>query len=903
MPTTLLTRPAPGPGGDTPDPRRPHDPTSGVTRLATRTIRASGWRGVLVVALIALSVAIATAAAVAMRSSQVAPATRTTWDIGAADVAAESWEADGRDRLEALSPELRAYVEQQLTTLPDEVVRGVLGESDPDAATLEQRVAEATGTDLVADATRFSTSTDWLRGRVMRWFSGDPHHPLHAGRFTVDGPTPGPGEALASPALLARHGAAVGDVLDLPGIGELAVVGTVTADQWVDDPMVFLAPDTRLPNGHGHVTWLFSSDRPGELVQALCCDARGRQVVDAHVTTRDGWAERHARPWMNTTQRVLEAPSFLGSALGAVLLAQVGFVAAAAFATGSRRRIRELGMLGAAGASPRQLQALVRREGLVLGTAGAVVGALLGVVGIALGLGLLQRVVGHAVDGLVLHPLDVLGPAALGAVAAVVAAWVPARTVASVPTTTALAGRVPVRSVPSWVAPLALVTTGVGVLALLYVGARDARDSLDTLVFALGAITIVVGMATFGVPAIGALGRVADRLPALLRMAVRDSARQRTRSAAAVAALSVVLVAPVLIAIGQASEEGRWPQPPSDVLAFQAEEFRGVVQLPLDQGHVDHVLGDLDVVATAEVASPGYVAGRTSLGWSPDGTGWSEGRQEWLTVGAIAPEALTAWGLDHLADDLAAGRAIVVRHHQAEGMRAADVDELLVLREPGADASSFEEPGPTGEVLAAIAPRVPHWSWGGPDVVVSHEVGARLGIDVDRTTMQVVRLAEPLTPEASEALEERQEAALLDGARLWTSYAVPTTQDVPFELLLLGGALLLALLVQGLVTALAATESDRDLGLMVAVGAAPASRRRFHALQAMVHGLVAGAIALGGGVLLWHAGNAGDAHWRGATVLPWGTLALVVVGVPVLAGLLLGAVMRSAPPRAPRRIA
>ena len=42
--------------------------------------------------------------------------------------------------------------------------------------------------------------------------------------------------------------------------------------------------------------------------------------------------------------RVLQAPAVLGTLLGALLLAEVALVAGAAYATGIRRRLRELGV-------------------------------------------------------------------------------------------------------------------------------------------------------------------------------------------------------------------------------------------------------------------------------------------------------------------------------------------------------------------------------------------------------------------------------------------------------------------------------------------------------------------------------------------------------------------------------
>ena len=76
-------------------------------------------------------------------------------------------------------------------------------------------------------------------------------------------------------------------------------------------------------------------------------------------------------------ESVTESGPVVGSAVAAVILAEVGFIAGAAFATGTRRRLREIGLMGANGASDKHVRATVLGEGLVVGLLGGLAGSIL----------------------------------------------------------------------------------------------------------------------------------------------------------------------------------------------------------------------------------------------------------------------------------------------------------------------------------------------------------------------------------------------------------------------------------------------------------------------------------------------------------------------------------------------
>ena len=151
-----------------------------------------------------------------------------------------------------------------------------------------------------------------------------------------------------------------------------------------------------------------------------------------------------------------------------VFLLLASLVAAAGFAVVAQRRLRQLGMLAAVGATGKHLR-------LVLLTNGAVVGTIAAVIGTIAGLGLwlvfaptLESLVDHRIDRLSL-PWALIAMAGLLAIAgAIAAAWWPGRTVARLPVLLALSGRPP-KPRParhSAIAAVALIAVGIGCLAL-----------------------------------------------------------------------------------------------------------------------------------------------------------------------------------------------------------------------------------------------------------------------------------------------------------------------------------------------------------------------------------------------------------------------------------------------------
>jgi putative ABC transport system permease protein len=239
-----------------------------------------------------------------------------------------------------------------------------------------------------------------------------------------------------------------------------------------------------------------------------------------------------------------------------VFLLLASLIAAAGFAVVAQRRLRQLGMLSAVGATQKHLR-------LVLLTNGAFVGTIAAVVGTVVGLGLwlvfaptLEAAVDHRVDRLNL-PWPFLVPAFILAIlGATAAAWWPARAVARLPVMLALSGRPP-KPRPARhaaIAAAALIAIGIASLAL------SGRDKPVFII--VGIVATILGCLLLGPPAIRIFSKVAGRLSIAPRLALRDLVRYQARSGAALAAVSLALgIAATVVVVASAEAAKRNAQP------------------------------------------------------------------------------------------------------------------------------------------------------------------------------------------------------------------------------------------------------------------------------------------------------------------------------------------------------
>ena len=266
--------------------------------------------------------------------------------------------------------------------------------------------------------------------------------------------------------------------------------------------------------------------------------------LEAFRGTLSGLVIRQSRP---TDERTVTAVLVL--ALATVGLLLVSLVAAAGYLVAAQRRLRQLGLLAAIGATGRHLRLTLLVNGLITGTFSAITGTVIGVaawIGVA---PLVETGAGHRIGRFDL-PWLILGAGMLLAVlTATAAAWWPARTAARVPVVAALSGRPPAPKPARRSAILALVLLALGAVVLYLSGGTKGAYIIG------GMLLVIAGMLLAGPLAIRMVAGLRQLLPLAGRLAVIDLARFRARSGAALAAITLALAIPAAIVIGTSAAE------------------------------------------------------------------------------------------------------------------------------------------------------------------------------------------------------------------------------------------------------------------------------------------------------------------------------------------------------------
>ena len=332
----------------------------------------------------------------------------------------------------------------------------------------------------------------------------------------------------------------IGSTLALDG-QRRSVVGIVENPRKLSDEFALISPSSARP------------DRVTVLVDASPAS------LDSFYRSQDDRSHSAFAGSMARASDVSSAAETLAIfSVATVFLFLASLVAAAGFAVVAQRRLRQLGMLAAVGATQKHIR-------LVLLTNGAVVGAIAAIVGTVAGLALwvafaptLEAAVDHRIDRLSL-PWGLIALAVLLAVlGAAAAAWWPGRTAARLPVMLALSGRPP-KPRParhSAIAAAALIAVGIGCLAL------SSRDR-PTLIVA-GLVATILGSLLLGPLAIRTFAAMAGRLSIAPRLALRDLARYQARSGAALAAVTLALgIAAAVVVVVSAEEAKAAAEPPT----------------------------------------------------------------------------------------------------------------------------------------------------------------------------------------------------------------------------------------------------------------------------------------------------------------------------------------------------
>ncbi len=850
-------------------------------RIARRDALRSRGRSLLVITMIALPVLGVTAVDVAARTFELSPEQLAVRTIGAAEASVFD---SGFERIEQSSAG-GGYGSGADASVPSRS-----GETAYDLS-----AALPPGSRSLIDLTRQGNvsaggSTLRVEQRALAYTD-----PLARGIFRqISGRAPGaPAEVAVTPELANRLDLALGSTLVLDrDATPRTVVGLVEQTSFRDAETVLVVPGALRPedstNPYGLPGGRLLVDVPGELTWAQVMNANAIGVI---VASRGPVPGAPSEP---TFDQQSETFAVVVLVAGMALL-EVVLLAGPAFAVGAKRSGRQLALIAATGADRRDVRRTVLGGGLVLGLAAGFVGAVGGVALAAVAVPFLGELSSQIPGPFEVRPLEVAAIALVGVGTALLAAWLPARAASRQDVVAALTGRRGTtrgsRSVPA-----------VGVVAAL-LGAALALEGArrrEVLLILAGSAVAELGLVALTPVLVGAAGRLGRLLPIAPRLALRDAARNRGRTAPAVAAIMAAVAGSVAVGTYVASLDLNDRQayrptgaPGSAQLSFnegaeRASEAAAVLQREFraDEVVVARTVGSSlsgEPPASFELALPGRTVSCLFDVWTtPPPPGVCDSDPSYFAGMVVGDgsvlRALTGAEDPALARVLTAGGVVVPARYLA-----SDGTATMVVYPPEATGASS---GRRVVLPAAALPASAHQR-----AVLSVAAAARLdagepvisGLLV-RTTSTPTNAQEDRARNAIETLGV--EAALYVERGYVSAYG-------PGLIALAVVSALLTLGASAIATGLAAADGRADLSTLASVGATPGMRRRLAGSQSLVIaglgtalGVVAGLVPAVGLIRAMNAPVDGVARARPfPLVIPWETLAITGLVVPLIAGL------------------
>lgn len=648
------------------------------------------------------------------------------------------------------------------------------------------------------------------------------------------------------------------------------------------------------------------------------------------------------------TGAITVAATVVGMALLEIVL-----LAGPAFAVGARRSRRQLGLLAASGGDRSHVRNVVLGGGVVLGTVGALVGIVVAAACVAIGRGALEHLVGSRFGSFTMQPLDLLGIVAVGLVTGLLAAVVPALQASRQNVLASLTGRgdvkAPSRRLTLVGAVLVLAGTALALLGA-GVGQQAAAIMGGSMIAEIGLVACIPFL-------VGQFGRVSRWLPLTPRLALRDSTRHRGRTAPAVAAVMAAVAGAIAVTayqgsrdaenlaeyqagaprnavvlqidrsgpygssspnaaanldgqraaveqsipgLGQRGDVSTLIEPGADCVGKNRCSYLSLTmptshQCPLDladaNGHLSASFTSAQARRTA-TTDPRCLAARTHLSYSVVGT---------VAVGdAVALHNLTGASDPAAVRALAEGKVLVGDPRYIENGR---VDIVVTV-----SANMTDGDGSTPDTTRKIsAPAVAYTSPMATDLtLMSPETAQALKL----TVLPVGSVWLPGTMPSS-ADEQRANAAVgrIGAGQISVERGYQDNGNAVAVVLALIASVV-AVAAAGIATGLAAADSQADLATLAAVGAAPRIRRTLSGFQCAVIALMGAILGAAAGLVpaaaLWgvHSGSTGMQYTASDGIVslsppgapldvPWSTMALVVVGLPLLSWLLAAGFTRS----------
>jgi putative ABC transport system permease protein len=560
----------------------------------------------------------------------------------------------------------------------------------------------------------------------------------------------------------------------------------------------------------------------------------------------------------------------------------------------AQRRLRSLGMLSSLGATDKHIRLVVRANGVVVGVAGALIGA---VVGLAAWLAYrphLESDAHHVIGVFQLPWLVIVVAIVLAVVATFLAASRPARSITRLPIVAALSGRpAPPKRVHRSAVP-GVVLLVVAALLFWYTGKSSSGNGGGAPELVLGFVVLIAAVILLAPLFLTTLARAGRHAPIAVRLALRDLARYQARSGSALAAISLGVLIAVLVCVLSAQRFGNV----LDYAGPNAASNQIIVYTPNGQG-----------------GGPGNGPGQPAATGSP---------QSWARTARGIAAALgshdviqlesTNASLQHAAAGRQFSGQVYVATPQllrAFGVKASQVDptaDILTMR-PGLSGLSKMQltysngpsnkgggpggGGPGGSGLQTFPcpkssclanPVIQEISalpsgTSAPNTVITEHAIRQLGLS---TSPQGWLIQAPHPPTAAQ-IRNAQSTAGAAGLTVETRNSIPTSAEIINWATVFG--VLLALGILAMAVGLIRSETASDLRTLAATGASSPTRRTLTAATAGALGLL-GAVLGTVAAYVAAIGYAWDNQLDGLSELssvPTQNLLIILVGMPLIA--------------------
>jgi putative ABC transport system permease protein len=589
-----------------------------------------------------------------------------------------------------------------------------------------------------------------------------------------------------------------------------------------------------------------------------------------------------------------ETISLAALVLGMLLIA---LVSVGGFTVLAQRRLRSIGMLESTGATDRHVRLVVSANGTVVGVVGAILGFALGLIVWLAYRPSLEQSAHHVIGALALSWTVVIAAMVLAVVAASFAASRPARAMTKVPIVQALSGRpAPPRQIRRSALP-GLVLLVVAFLLFGYAGGTNNGNggggSPELLFGLLLLIPGLILLAPFFLSLAAHLGR---RTPIATRLALRDLARYRARSGAALAAISVGVLVAVIVMLAAASRYANvldyagpnlasnqlalhtgFPPPGQSVVRRNASgQLVPVRNQPVETATSAQLAAGAEQIANG-LSAP-LIALETPIA-QLDGT--HLGRNWSGQIYVATPQLLRAFGI--AASEIDANADILSSRPGLSGVSGLTFSYASADK-TGPPSSRPSCTAATGCLAHPVIQQVGALPRGtsAPNTVITEHAMREFHIHAT-TTDWLIQGTQPFT------------AAQISSAELTAStrqLSVEAKNDEPTSFAIIGWAtifaMVIALGVLGMSVGLVRSETASELRVLTATGASSYTRRTLTAVTAGALGFLGALLGTLGGYIAmigWLRSNSLNGGIAALGNIPVANLLLILVGMPAFAAI------------------